>query len=502
VPEIFNLIALVIAIVFLCSPNCSYASKPVSATTTQSNTHNAVILNENRTASGMSPASAGTESNESVTTLDATDTQALMKAVGKTVKIKGTVVEFGSVYEDNKRPIILYFLNKGSHVISYDDWQKNECGTDFKALLYKENFSEFPALDDYYNEEVIVEGPIELFKSGPAIFLRKASQLKYANKKPVIHNIPDSLKNSKIAFVSDRDNNPDPYFYTGDGLGEIYVMNPDGSNVVKLTETDSRNRCPTWSPDGKKIAFMSDRIGTAIWDIYVMNADGSNLVKLTKDHGNNLNPNWSPDGSKIAFASDFATHWNHGLDIYIMKSDGSDLHAITSTGPTKSAFAPVFSIDGSEIICTSNWLGPLGIIKINLASGDQTYLTQMNNKSSSWASLSPDGKKLVYASDTSSNINLGHPQFDLILFNLADSTSNKLTSTPADEIPKWNQYPDWSPDGTKIIFSSNRAQGIWQRYVSDDTYVTQLYVMDSDGGNVYRIPYIWGNNWDASWSPK
>jgi Tol biopolymer transport system component len=95
---------------------------------------------------------------------------------------------------------------------------------------------------------------------------------------------------SKIAFVSRRDGN-----------WEIYVMNADGSNPIRLTEsTDAGEDYPAWSPDGRQIAFISNRDGQP--DIYIMNADGSNVTRLTKSSIIKSNPSWSPDGTKIAFS--------------------------------------------------------------------------------------------------------------------------------------------------------------------------------------------------------
>src|SRR5687768_12125097 len=74
----------------------------------------------------------------------------------------------------------------------------------------------------------------------------------------------------KIVFVSTRDGNGDNYIT---GEGEIYVMNPDGTNQTRLTFNAFDDTDPAWSPDGQKIAFASDRDGNL--EIYVMDKDGS-----------------------------------------------------------------------------------------------------------------------------------------------------------------------------------------------------------------------------------
>ena len=104
---------------------------------------------------------------------------------------------------------------------------------------------------------------------------------------------------TRIAFASARE-----------GDFEIYVMdfvvNPDGTdprgvNVQNLTNNSASDNAPSWSPDGTRIAFWSDRGSNR--DIYVMNADGSGLARLTDDPGRDTSPTWSPDGQKIAFRS-------------------------------------------------------------------------------------------------------------------------------------------------------------------------------------------------------
>ncbi len=111
----------------------------------------------------------------------------------------------------------------------------------------------------------------------------------------------------KIAFMSDRDGNR-----------EIYVMNADGTNPVNLTNHPEWDMSPCWSPDGRKIAFDSPRDGNR--GICVMNADGTNPVRLTKHLSPERSPFWSPDGKKIAFVSSRDGNW----DIYVMNADGTD----------------------------------------------------------------------------------------------------------------------------------------------------------------------------------
>ena len=92
-------------------------------------------------------------------------------------------------------------------------------------------------------------------------------------------------------------------------------MNTDGTNQTNISNNDSDEMYPSWSPDGSKIAFASHKIEGG--HIYVMNADGTNQTRLTNNDqldGTNYAPSWSPDGSKIAFASYIGDNW----EIYVI----------------------------------------------------------------------------------------------------------------------------------------------------------------------------------------
>ena len=85
-------------------------------------------------------------------------------------------------------------------------------------------------------------------------------------------------------------------------------MNADGTGTVALTANDDDDAFPSWSPDGSRIAFTSDRDRQGDDEIFAMNADGTGVVQLTTTNGSidDWWPAWSPDGSRIAFVSDRA----------------------------------------------------------------------------------------------------------------------------------------------------------------------------------------------------
>src|SRR5687768_8633783 len=112
---------------------------------------------------------------------------------------------------------------------------------------------------------------------------------------PAVDRAPAwSPNGAKIVFQSDRD-----------GAGDLYVMNADGSDVVRLTSNvgvDPSRAHPDWSPDGSRIAFNC-LVDSGNRDICRINADGSGLVRITSDPASDFDPSWSPDGRTIAFAT-------------------------------------------------------------------------------------------------------------------------------------------------------------------------------------------------------
>lgn len=122
-------------------------------------------------------------------------------------------------------------------------------------------------------------------------------------------------------------------FVTRVGLAEqsIQVVGPDGSGRARL----ATGYAPAWSPDGQRVAFVVARVGDA--QIYVMNTDGSHLTRLTP-HGVNLLPAWSPDGRRIAFLSSR----DEGLGVYVMNADGSGQRRLMDAAGDLSVM-PIFS---------------------------------------------------------------------------------------------------------------------------------------------------------------
>jgi Tol biopolymer transport system component len=126
----------------------------------------------------------------------------------------------------------------------------------------------------------------------------------------------------------------------GSSNADLFVIGVDGTGLVQLTTNPANDVLGAFSPDGRRIVFTSDRTG--VGQVYVMDADGTDQVQLTFDDTfKDQVPDWSPDGSKIAYAA------GDPGDILVMNADGSDQHTIVG-GPTDD-FGSAWSPDGEQI---------------------------------------------------------------------------------------------------------------------------------------------------------
>lgn len=279
------------------------------------------------------------------------------------------------------------------------------------------------------------------------------------------NNAGTSKGNGKIVFVSNREN-----------VERLYTMNPDGSDLTKLTDGPHQLQ-PAWSPDGTKIAYM-DRLKNAT-ALYLMNADGSDSRLLANNIFHNVHLAWSPDATKIAFCS-VKPHPGSSSEfsLHVINVDGSnDVWLANGSG------APTWSPDGKQIAFTTS----RGIDLINADGTNRRKLTALNTWVLHSLAWSPDGKEIVFGSSRSSSDQHGNTKTRFTIEAISADGSDGNNS----RFLGYGRNPSWSPDGSKIIFERNGAGGLTS---------TQIWVMSRDGQDQTQLTDT-GTNWSPSWQP-
>jgi Tol biopolymer transport system component len=230
----------------------------------------------------------------------------------------------------------------------------------------------------------------------------------------------------RIAFVSERDGNL-----------ELYTIRADGSDLRRLTDDFALDDHPVFSPDGQRLAFVSTREPAATpgqaWNaIYVMNADGSGVKRLSPAGTANYSPAWSPQGNLIAFVSGSAQPG--GTDLFVMRPEGSGRRLVVKNGGW-----PSFAGDGQSLFFHSRRQGNWGVWRVNLDGSNLMRITPPDLEAFT-PRASVDGKRLVLAI-----LRGEHRQIELM-----DLTTGKLTALTTEATDHWN--PAISPDGRQVVY--------------------------------------------------
>ncbi len=235
----------------------------------------------------------------------------------------------------------------------------------------------------------------------------------------------------RIAFMSDRAGDP-----------EVYVMAHNGSDVRRLTRRTGFDGLPAWSPDGKWIAFMRDTDPPEtgpVWppraqSIHVMDSDGSNVQRLTDTTGGYIS--WSPDGERIAFDANF----DGVSEIYVMEPDGFHVQRLTHTpGEDTHSLAPNWSPNGEKIAFDSTRDGNFEIYVMD-ADGPNVHRITHNDKVDARPAWSPDGLRIVFHSkrDGSSDQPGVFSEFEIYVMDADGGNVERLTDNN-----HFDGHPDW-----------------------------------------------------------
>jgi Tol biopolymer transport system component len=226
----------------------------------------------------------------------------------------------------------------------------------------------------------------------------------------------------KIAFESDRDL-----------FSDIFVMNADGSAQANVTNNRAFDRSPTFGPDGDKIAFdsnLSAGVGNPTGDteIFTVNLDGTNLRQLTNNTARDLHPDYAPDGRKLAFVSDR----DFAPGVYTMNADGTKQRK-TSRGSGVAFASPGWSPDGARIAFTSDQEGGNDVYVMRANGAGQKRLTVNGLPTDSGPVFSPDGAQIAFQTNRDGN-------FEIYAMSPNGEDQINLTNDPAADLT-----PDWQP---------------------------------------------------------
>ena len=262
---------------------------------------------------------------------------------------------------------------------------------------------------------------------------------------------------TRIAYVS-RD----------EGIYRLVVADSDGDNEQALLTSKEPIMSPSWSPDGRQIAYVSFEKRRAM--VYVQSLSSRKRTLIADFPGSNSAPAWSPDGRQLAVV----LTRDGGSQIYLMRPDGSELRRISFSGGIDTE--PNFSPDGQYLLFTSDRGGSAQVYRMPVEGGGAQRITFASGSCFS-PRYSPDGKSFVFT-------HLSGGRFYISVQDFQTGQTEALTEGG------WEKKPSYAPNGKLILFASEaRGRGILATVSSDGRVKQHMFTQSGDA----REP-VWGPN--------
>ena len=269
--------------------------------------------------------------------------------------------------------------------------------------------------------------------------------------------------------------------FEGGGSSDVYFVRPDGSGMRRLTHTKVSERHPSWSPDGRRLAFgLYPKPFENFVELWVMDRDGGNATLVTDMAYGDPWFDWAPDGTRLVFAGR-DTGDSH-TDLFVVSvADG----AVERLGGTPADdYRPDWSPDGSAMVFSSG-----DDVYTMAADGSEVTLLSEEAGEARW---SPDSQRIAFESwRFDDNEEYGPYTSELFVIDRDGSDERRLTRAPNAK----NGYAEWSPDGTRLAYL---------RWFDDDMGGgdPDVFVVDVEGGDVTHVGTSKGNEGPPEWGPR
>jgi TolB protein len=298
-----------------------------------------------------------------------------------------------------------------------------------------------------------------------------------ANPRLFAHTIADEIHQqqrglrgvarTKLTFSSDRDGERLQVPFANRSIKEIYIADYDGANQRRVTVNRALNIFPTWSPDGRAIAYTSYRRANSP-DVYISNIYQGTLENPLKGQGQNWLAAWSPDGTRLAFTS----NRDGNPELYVINRDGTGLRRLT-THPAVDT-TPTWSPAGNEIAFTSDRSGTPQIYVVSASGGAPRRITsEAYADRATWAPA--PFNEIAYAARTG-------PGYDIRIYDIASGQTRQITFGEGS-----NESPVFAPNGRHLAFTSTRRGR------------SQIFLIGRDGRGLKQVTTL-GNNYTPDWS--